>query len=55
MTRPAGSPDPSPDDVELHATEMRESQRAERRLLVWEIATLLLVVAFVVVRQRWLV
>jgi len=55
MSPASGSHVPSPDDAELHERERRESQRAERRLLVWELVTLLLVVAFVVVRQRWLV
>jgi hypothetical protein len=37
-----------------HHREVHESRREERRLAVWEVVCLLLVVAFVVVRQLWL-
>lgn len=40
---------------ERHDREVRESQREERRLLIWEGVVLLGVVAFLVVRQLWLV
>jgi hypothetical protein len=42
------------DAFERHERERRESLREERRLLRWEVACLVLVVAFVVVRQLWL-
>ena len=38
-----------------HDREVRESRREERRLLVWEVVCLVLVVGFVVVRQLGLV
>lgn len=38
-----------------HQREVRESRRHERRLLVREVVCLVLVGAFVVVRQLWLV
>lgn len=38
-----------------HDREVRESRREERRLLVWEVVCLVLVVGFVIVRQIWLV
>jgi hypothetical protein len=37
-----------------HDRERRESLREERRLLVWQVLCILLVVLFVVVRQLWL-
>ena len=67
MTPPPDDPeavDPTSDDSgegeaqalhDRHHHEVRESRREERRLLVWEVVCLVLVVAFVVVRQLWLV
>lgn len=56
LTAPVAAPLPAVTDEDREQTERElvEDLRAERRLVLWELLALLVVVAVVVVRTLWL-
>ena len=55
MSRLTGAAETTQTPQHRHDRELRESRRHERKLLVREVVVLVLIGAFVVVRQLWLV